>query len=149
MKKRSRGGGVRLLPSVSTTIVGAANSNSEKPKNCKFYEVIFIDEYDNFTSLGFYKALNDVIPDINSLLSSYGEGQYKLEEGDLKERPSTLMNCFDLDLIQHFCDLASSDIEEEKITEDLHGVSVRGFIYEVEEKDFNAVCRIFKIRGEK
>ena len=144
MKKRSRGGGVRLLPSVSTTIVGAANSNSEKPKNCKLYEVIFIDEYDNFTNLGFFKNLNDPIEDLNSFLSSYGEGQYQLKEGDLKERPSTFGNCFDLDVIEHF-----SEEFEEEVAEDLHGVSIRGFIYEVSEKDFNTLCRIFKIRGEK
>lgn len=140
MKKRSRGGGVRLLPKVPTTIVGEANSNSGEQKIYKLYEVIFIDEYDNFTNLGFFKNLNDPIEDLNSFLSSYGNGQYKLKEGEVSEYNSTLNSCFDLDVIEHF----SEEYGEEAI-EDLRGVSIRGFIYELTQSDFEQLCKIFCI----
>ena len=74
----------------------------------KIYQVIFVDEYDNFDELGFYKDLADAEPDVNKHLENYvicedddehpgevpqfGEGK---NLGRLEEYPGTFSFCFD------------------------------------------------------
>ena len=36
-------------------------------KNRKIYEVIFVDEYNNFWLVGFYHDLQNAVPDINTI----------------------------------------------------------------------------------
>ena len=109
----------------------------------KLYEVIFVDEFDNFTNLGFYKTLDDSLKDINGRLLAYGK-QYKLERGEVSEHPSTLGSCFDLDIISHFTEKLGEKFEEQ-IIEDLHGVSIRGFVYELTEEAYKAICKGFNL----
>lgn len=74
----------------------------------KYYQVIFVDEYNNFYELGLYKDLLDAEPDVNGHLSNYvlmedddvdpgavpqfGENA---NLGHLVEYPSTFNYCFD------------------------------------------------------
>lgn len=111
----------------------------------KLYEIIFVDEYENFINLGFYKDLNDAIEDINEQLKEYGNGKYKLEKGEVKASPSTFGECFDLDIVNHFIEKLGENFEEE-INEDLHGVAIRGFIYELTEEDYKALCKVFALQ---
>lgn len=37
----------------------------------KYYQVIFVDEYNNFYELGYYAHLEDAEPDVNNYLESY------------------------------------------------------------------------------
>ena len=115
----------------------------EEIYNKKLYQIIFVDEFDNFTNLGFYKSLDDSLKDINGRLSAYGK-QYKLEKGEVLEYPSTLGKCFDLDVANHFAEKFGEE-KEEQVMEDLHGVAIRGFVYELTEEDFNAMCKIFNL----
>ena len=69
----------------------------------KKYEVVFVDEYNNWYLVGFYDTLEEAEKDVNDYLL-----QYKDEEtnkplmfgddtalGRLVEYPSTCGNCFD------------------------------------------------------
>lgn len=90
----------------------------------KYYQVIFVDEYNNFFELGNYKDLADAEKDANGYLNSYilsedndvdpgsvpqfGEN---CNLGRLEEYPSTISMCFDRVI----------DVEE-------GAVSIRGFV---------------------
>ena len=86
----------------------------------KIYQVIMQDEYNNLYFLGFYKNLEDAIPDINDWLSIYN-----IEIDELEEYASTYSRCFD----------RCFDLDEGPIY-------IRGFIFD--EKDLNVM-----IKGEK
>lgn len=57
------------------------------------YIIFLQDEYNNNFYIGAYKELKDSLKDVNNMLSIYGE---KIDE--LKERPSTFDECFDLEI---------------------------------------------------
>lgn len=87
----------------------------------KIYQVIYQDEYNNLYELGYYKNLDDAIPDINAEISDTG---LELKPGDLKEYPSTFNSVFDLDLWNL--------TEDEDLQEELSGKMIRGFILDTE-----------------
>lgn len=80
----------------------------------KVYQVIFQDEWNNLYHLGFFKDLNDAVPAVNEMLSSYDDIE-KLNPGDLTEYPSTFSAVFDREFYS----------EDEGTS-----VSVRGFIFD-------------------
>lgn len=41
----------------------------------KYYQVIFIDEYDNLFEIGYFKSLEDAEPEVNEMLSQYVLGE--------------------------------------------------------------------------
>lgn len=108
----------------------------------KYYQVIFIDEYNNFFELGYYKDLADAEPDVNKYLESYrlcddeeedshagevpefGEGK-NLDR--LVEYPSTFSACFD-----------------RLIGVDEGCVEIRGFIKDTED----TIQELRKLTGE-
>ena len=72
----------------------------------KYYQVIFVDEYNNFYELGNFRSLEDAEPEINEMLDGYilDEDEVQGENacfgpdqplGRLTEYPSTIYNCFD------------------------------------------------------
>lgn len=73
----------------------------------RYYQVMFVDEYENYFELGFYKSLADAEPDLNFYLKNYileGEDGHNGEvpefgEGKnldrLTEYASTFSCCFD------------------------------------------------------
>lgn len=103
----------------------------------KYYQVIFVDEYNNWFELGFYKNLKDAEPDVNNYLDSYclceddeidpgaapklGDGP-ECNLGPLVEYAGTLGPVFDRDIA----------VEE-------GNVQVRGFI-----KDSNDTIDVLK-----
>lgn len=95
----------------------------------KVYEVIVIDVWNNVYRLGLYKNLNDSLSDINSYISS---DKLKLEEGDLKEYPSTFNSCFDL--IIGDVAISKGNISEEELDDFYEDsqLQVRGFIFDSE-----------------
>ena len=95
-----------------------ANLNSEKAAEkeikldkegypMKKYQVVFVDEYNNWYLIGFFDSLRDAEEDVNSYLSNYtcvddnGENEYVPQFGDdtelghLREYASTFGPCFD------------------------------------------------------
>ena len=46
----------------------------------KLYQVIFQDEYNNLSEIGWYESLDDSIEDVNDQISIYGKGQYKFKK---------------------------------------------------------------------
>lgn len=84
----------------------------------KIYQVIYQDEYDNLILLGFYKSLEDAIPDINSELEEFN---VSITKDDLKEYAGTLGNRFDLDISMLFDE-----------ADDLPFVKIRGFVFDKE-----------------
>ena len=74
----------------------------------KKYQVVFVDEYNNWYLVGFFDKLEDAVPEVNAYLESY-----ELEEdeegntgvvpqlgkdaslGELTEYASTFSSCFD------------------------------------------------------
>lgn len=84
----------------------------------KIYQVIYQDEYDNLILLGFYKSLEDDIPDINSELEEFN---VSITKDDLKEYAGTLGNHFDLDISMLFDE-----------ADDLPFVKIRGFAFDKE-----------------
>lgn len=94
----------------------------------KKYQVVFVDEYNNWWLIGFFDNLIDAEPELNSMLKDYKMIDDDGEEvecqfgndtllGHLEEYPSTFSMCFD------------------RIIEVSEGcVEVRGFIFnEVDE----------------
>ena len=71
------------------------------------YQVIFVDEYNNFYHLGFFNDLKDAEPELNAYLEDYEAYDettgdiVKIQFGDaghlghLREYPSTFSSCFD------------------------------------------------------
>lgn len=106
----------------------------------KVYEVIFQDEYDNLNQLGWYGDLDDAIDDINKCLEVYGEGKYQLKKGDLKEYPGTFGSCFDMGFANFFSEEAE---DEDKVYEDLQSTSVRGFVQELTDEEYDIFMNTF------
>ena len=109
----------------------------------KIYEVIFQDEYDNLNQLGWYGDLDDAIDDINGCLEVYGDGKYQLKKGDLKEYPGTFGSCFDMGLAGFFSEDAKNEDEENKVYGDLQSASVRGFVQEVSDEEYDIFMNAF------
>lgn len=84
----------------------------------KIYQVIFVDEWNNSTHIGFFKNLNDAIPDLNDIIEGY---DVTLKEDDIIEHAGTFGHCFDTYL---------SDIFD---NEDLGPCMIRGFIFDKDE----------------
>ena len=95
----------------------------------KCYEVIFVDEWNNFYEVGFFKSLEDAEPEVNNYLEQYVFGEDSDIEpgakpefgpdknlGRLEEHASTFSYCFD----------RTFDVEEGY-------VQVRGFIRDTED----------------
>lgn len=72
----------------------------------KKYQVIFVDEYNNWYLIGFFDNLQDAEPDLNNMLKDYTMLNDEDEEvecqfgenkslGHLNEYVSTFGNCFD------------------------------------------------------
>ena len=69
-----------------------ANGAADAP----LYEVMMQDEYCNLYLLGFYRALDDAVGDVNGFLAAYeDDGAVPLQKGDLAEYASTFGTCFD------------------------------------------------------
>lgn len=69
---------------------------NEGAADAPLYEVMMQDEYDNLYLLGFYRALDDAVGDVNGFLAAYeDDGAVPLEKGDLAEYASTFGTCFD------------------------------------------------------
>lgn len=69
---------------------------AEGAADAPLYEVMMQDEYDNLYLLGFYRALDDAVADVNGFLAAYeDDGAVPLERGDLAEYASTFGTCFD------------------------------------------------------
>lgn len=68
----------------------------------KKYEVVFVDEYNNWYLVGFFDSLEDAKPLVNSHLSMYQDENGQTialgvgETPDLAERPGTLGPVFDV-----------------------------------------------------
>ena len=101
----------------------------------KLYEVIFQDEWNNLSLVGWYKDLNDAVEDVNKYLDVYGDGNYKIES--LIEYPSTFGGAFDVELAQHF-----SNDEDETAYDVFQSAMIRGFVHEFSEKDAMAIYTI-------
>lgn len=90
----------------------------------KRYQVVFVDEYNNWEMLGFFDSLAEVEPTLNEYLKNYENDDEDIEGdklyfgddaplGRLVEYPSTLHSCFD------------------RLLQTTEGeVQIRGFIYE-------------------
>lgn len=90
----------------------------------KLYLVIMQDEYNNLYEVGYFKSLDDAIPEINQHLSAYN---IELKPGSVKEYVSTFDWCFDAtvsDLIE--------DWDEDECPEAAM-IMIRGFIYNAEK----------------
>lgn len=108
----------------------------------KLYEVIFVDEYNNFLLLGWFSDLDNAIESINKQLSVYGKGKYQLENGDLKEYLGTINICFGMDLPYFFTEKMGDSFENE-IYRELNSCQIRGFVYEFNNLDYEIVKKIF------
>ena len=103
----------------------------------KLYEVVFVSEWNNYSLLGWYANLDDAIEDVNNELETYENGKYQLEKGDLKEYVSSFGTCFDLGLASFFCDKLEADQDEEdKIYSELQSCEIRGYVYELDDLDY-------------
>lgn len=79
----------------------------------KLYQVIFQDEWNNLTLLGFYRDLDKATEDINDVLSAYGKS---VKCGDVQEYMSTFGTVFDTE-----------------IEDDQNCLMIRGFILDDED----------------
>ena len=74
----------------------------------KKYQVVFVDEYNNWYLVGFFDKLEDAVPEVNAYLESYEleedeEGNTGVDPqfgkdaslGELTEYASTFSSCFD------------------------------------------------------
>lgn len=86
----------------------------------KIYQVIFVDEWNNSTHIGFFKDLNDAIPELNSIIEGYG---VTLKEGDIVEHGGTFGPYFDTYLSDIFYDESN----------ELGSCMIRGFIFDKDE----------------
>ena len=69
---------------------------AEGAADAPLYEVMMQDEYCNLYLLGFYRALDDAVDDVNGFLAAYeDDGAVPLQKGDLAEYASTFGSCFD------------------------------------------------------
>lgn len=79
------------------------------------YQVVFVDEYNNWYLIGFFEKLSDAEPELKDYLEGYEfeeEGVTVDEVCHLEEYPSTFCTCFD------------------KVIDTTCGcVEIRGFIY--------------------
>ena len=80
----------------------------------KIYEVIFVDEYNNFWFVGFYHNLQNAVPDINDHLREYNASIDHIEE-----YPSTLGTCFDFEVVGN-----------NEVDDGYTGCMVRGFVFD-------------------
>ena len=110
----------------------------------KLYEVIFVSEWNNFDLLGWYENLDDAIEDINGELITYGDGKYQLKKGDLRVYPGSFGENFDMQLAQFF----EEEFGEEAY-DDLQSCEVRGFIYELDDIDYEITDRMLVNHTEK
>lgn len=83
--------------------------------NRKIYEVIFVDEYNNFWLVGFYHDLQNAVPDINDHLRAYNTS---IDHIDVY--PSTFGECFDFEITSN-----NSEFDD-----GYTGCMVRGFIFD-------------------
>lgn len=105
----------------------------------KLYEVIFVDEYNNFDLLGWFDNLDDAIEPINNRLEVYGD--YKLENGDFQEYPGTFGSCIDMSLSNFFVDKLGEEYED-KIYGDIQCCEVRGFVHELDDTTYEILKQI-------
>lgn len=97
----------------------------------KIYQVIITDEWNNNYLQGFYKDLDDAIPEINNFIASYGDGKFQLKKGDVREYPSTFNACFDVCVGDIFYN--DTESEGDADLEEISGIYIRGFILDSEE----------------
>lgn len=107
----------------------------------KVYEIIFVDEWNNFNQLGWYENLDDAIKDINGCLEIYGNGKYKLEKGDLKEYPGSFGSCIDMDLSSFFSD--NEEYDEDDVYNEIQSCMIRGFVQEFSDEEYAMYKNIF------
>ena len=108
----------------------------------KLYEVVFVSEWNNYDQLGWYTNLDDAIEDINGELKTYANGKYQLEKGDLKEYVGSFGLCIDISLASFFCDkLEAEGEEEEEIYSELQSCEVRGYVYELDDLDYEMLVQ--------
>lgn len=103
----------------------------------KLYQVLFQDEWNNISEIGWYKELSDAISDINEHLEIYVDDNgepFVLKKEQLKEYPSTFNYCFDLEL---------GLLDEEERFNGLYGCAIRGFIHKFVDKDYDKVVDVF------
>lgn len=96
----------------------------------KIYQVIVIDLWNNMYNVGYFKNLDDAIPELNTYISD--DLGIKLEPGDIKEYPSTFNMVFDCsagDILVNKTDDPEL-IEKIESDEDLYSLQIRGFIYD-------------------
>lgn len=93
----------------------------------EIYEIIIQDEWNNLYEMGFYKDLDDALPDLNGFLSGYN---VELEKGDIVVYPSTFDSCFDTNIGEL---LEARGVEPSEIDETLYSIYVRGFFFDGEE----------------
>ena len=96
----------------------------QEKQTLKKYQVVFVDEYNNWWLVGFFDKLQDAEPQLNEMLKEYvgidyDGNEYKVQFGDdtqlghLTEYASTYGSCFDTEIS---CDCGC--------------IEVRGFIFE-------------------
>ena len=106
----------------------------------KLYQVIFQDEYNNLSEIGWYESLDDSIEDVNDQISIYGKGQYKFKKGDLQETAGTFGWVADVELAYYF---NNEDEDDDKSFDDFQGAMIRVFIHELKDEDFYKIKDIF------
>ena len=85
-----------------------------------FFEIFIQDEWNNLYHIGFYSDLEMALPDINQFLKIY---EVEIKPGMLQVSAGTMGPVFDTNL---------EDLFPEK-EEDLAGISIRGFIHDLDE----------------
>jgi len=112
----------------------------------KIYEIIFVDEWNNFNQLGWYENLDDAIDDINGCLEVYANGKYKLKKGDLREYPGSFGPCIDMDLSSFFAD--NEEYDEDEVYSDIQSCMIRGFVQPFADEEFDLFKNIFMNKSE-
>ena len=107
----------------------------------KVYEIIFVDEWNNFNQLGWYENLDDAIDDINKCLEVYANGKYKLQKGDLKEYPGSFGSCIDMDLSGFFAE--NEEYDEDEVYSEMQSCMIRGFVQTFSDEEFAMYKNIF------
>ena len=106
------------------------------PKNSthKIYEVIFVDEWNNFDLIGWFLDLKNSVDKLNDAISLYGDGKYKLNREDLRTYAGSFNEVFDFSLGDRF-------VEEfgDEAYDDFQGCQVRGFIHEFTDAQVEAM----------
>ena len=100
----------------------------------KVYQVMVIDVWNNITHLGFYKNLDDAVPDINELI---WDEKYHIRKGEVKEYPSTMDWVFDTnlyDIITSRGELSEDELETFENSDD-YQIQIRGFIFDLDYLD--------------